>query len=217
MDATFADGRSAPPTGPVVERIIPSIGKAKRELRAAARARRAELGAERGATASSAVVSRFLETEALAAEVIPDHAVAGYAPINDELDPTPLLRRLGEAGMTTALPVTAGKDRPLVFRRWAPGDRLVTGEFAVPVPDERAPEITPALILVPMLAFDRRGNRLGYGAGYYDRTLRFLRRAGRLTAVGLAFADQLVDAVPATDDDERLDWIVTEAGARPIC
>jgi 5-formyltetrahydrofolate cyclo-ligase len=106
-----------------------------------------------------------------------------------------------------------GKTRPLQFRRWSPGDPLRTVQWGIREPAEAAPVVEPDVLLVPLLAFDRGGHRLGYGGGYYDRTLRALRSRRPVTAVGLAFAEQEVDAVPHLDYDERLDWVLTPLGA----
>ena len=116
------------------------------------------------------------------------------------------------------LPVIVERDRPMTFREWNPGDTLMEGPFGTSEPGSEAPEAIPDILIVPLLAFDHRGYRLGYGGGYYDRTLRLLRRRDRgCLAVGFAYSGQQVPAVPADDTDERLDWIVHEnlAGAFP--
>ncbi|HHN67450.1 MAG TPA: 5-formyltetrahydrofolate cyclo-ligase, partial [Thermopetrobacter sp.] len=97
--------------------------------------------------------------------------VAGYWPVHHEIDPRPLMERLARHEVTLALPVVTARDRPLIFRRWRPGEPLTDGAFGVPVPSEDAPSLRPAVVLVPLLAFSRAGHRLGYGGGYYDRTL----------------------------------------------
>lgn len=142
-------------------------------------------------------------------------AVSAYWPMGSELDPRPLLRRCHGEGLTVLLPLTRGRARPLQFRRWQPGDTLVSGGFGTSVPKETAPEGTPDLLVVPLLAVDPDGYRLGYGGGYYDRTLRALRTSGRaVTAVGFAYEAQYVAQVPRHDGDERLDWLVTEETVR---
>ena len=182
--------------------------EAKSDLRRMAQARRAEAAA--AAPEAGAAVSERL----CAALRVPDTAVvSGYWPMRGELDPRPALLALAAAGHPLCLPVVAGKGRPLLFRAWAPGADLVPGAFGAQVPAPESPVLQPSLLLVPLLAFDRRGYRLGYGGGFYDRTLAALRRAGAVTAVGLAFAGQEVEAVPAEATDERLDWIVTEREA----
>lgn len=134
--------------------------------------------------------------------------------MKDELDPRPLLSRLLELGCQCALPVVVGRDQPLLFREWAPHDTLEAGPFGTREPASDAPEVTPGMLIVPLLAFDLRGFRLGYGGGFYDRTLRGLREDHEgCLAIGYAYADQQVDSVPVTDTDERLDWVVTEAYA----
>ena len=119
--------------------------------------------------------------------------------------------------MPVCLPVVAAPDAPLVFRRWLPDDPLVTGSFGISEPTAAAQEVPPRAVLVPMLAFDHQGHRLGYGGGYYDRTLKALRAAsegaGGIVAIGVAFAGQLRDKLPVANDDQPLDWILTEVGA----
>ncbi len=154
--------------------------------------------------------------EALALEfhdaLVPGSVVAGTLPFRSEIDPRPLMFRLREVGARLALPVTAprGVDAPLTFRAWTPGDRLVKSPFGVLEPLDDAECLVPDLVLVPLLAFDRTGARLGFGQGHYDRTLTWLRAERSLVAIGLAFADQEVDRVPTGPHDARLDVIITE-------
>ena len=137
--------------------------------------------------------------------------IAGYYPVRSEFDGLPLLRRAAAEGWVTALPVIAGS-APLQFRRWAIAAPLQPGPFGVPEPAEGDVAV-PDVLLVPLLAYDRRGHRLGYGGGHYDRTLAALRTRGRVTAIGLAFDVQEVARVPVGPDDEPLDWILTPPGA----
>ena len=148
--------------------------------------------------------------------MVPGTIFAGYMPIGSEIDCLPLLNRLAAAGVPVCLPVVAAPNAPLIFRRWLPDDPLVTGSFGISEPTEAAQELSPQAVLVPMLAFDREGHRLGYGGGYYDRTLKALRAAGEVLAIGVAFAGQLRDKLPVADDDQPLDWILTEVGATCI-
>jgi 5-formyltetrahydrofolate cyclo-ligase len=141
-----------------------------------------------------------------------DCVVSGFASMPDELHVWPLLRRLHGAGVPLALPVVQAKGQPLVFRAWAPGDPMDKGVWDIPEPKSDKPVLEPDILLVPLLAFDRRGGRLGYGGGFYDRTLAGLRARKRITAVGLAYDEQEVDAVPHLDYDERLDWVLTPSG-----
>jgi len=145
-------------------------------------------------------------------------AVSGYWPLDGELDIRSLLHQIHEQGHPIGLPVVKGKGQPLVFRRWSPGAPLVQGSFKVMTPAEGAPEIEPDVLLVPLLAFDAAGFRLGYGGGFYDRTLEMRRRQAHsghpVIAIGVAFAAQETESLPRGPFDERLDWIVTEAWAR---
>lgn len=144
--------------------------------------------------------------------VSPGDVVAGYWPMGDEMDPRPLMLELASRGARLALPVVVGRGQGLSFRSWVPGDALEPGEHGTFHPACDAPECLPALVLVPLLAFDRRGFRLGYGGGYYDRTLESLRASAHLTTMGVAYSAQEVDAVPHDDFDQRLDWVATENG-----
>ena len=139
--------------------------------------------------------------------------VSGYHPIGSELDPRPLLAILRFQGHEIALPVVADRGAPLVFRVWREGDSMSEGAFGVREPLPEAAEVKPDILLVPMLAFDRRGFRLGYGGGFYDRTLESLRRDGAPVAIGIAFAAQEVDRVPVAEYDQPLNWIITEREA----
>lgn len=139
--------------------------------------------------------------------------VSGYHAMGDEADPLPSLLALAAGGHDLCLPVTPRRGLPLSFRLWRPGDGLEPGVWGIPVPPVTAPEVEPAVLLVPLLAFDRAGYRLGYGGGYYDRTLAGLREKGPVLAIGIAYAAQQVDRVPREATDQRLDWIVTEKGA----
>ena len=105
-----------------------------------------------------------------------------------------------------------GKGKPLIFRAWTPGDAMDQGVWGIAEPKPDKPELEPDVLLVPLLAFDRAGWRMGYGGGFYDRTLRGLACAQAVIAVGLAYDEQNIDAVPHLDYDERLDWVLTPSG-----
>ncbi len=139
--------------------------------------------------------------------------VSAYWPLEEEFDPRPLFMELDRRGHPIGLPVILGNGQPLLFRRWEPATELVRGPFRVMTPPPTAPEIIPNLLLVPLLAFDRAGYRLGYGGGFYDRTIAKLRNAGEALAVGVTFAALEVPSVPRDDTDQPLDWIVTEREA----
>jgi 5-formyltetrahydrofolate cyclo-ligase len=138
--------------------------------------------------------------------------VSGFAPLPDELRMWPLLRRLAGAGIALALPLVRGKGLPLQFRSWKPGDAMDKGVWDIPEPQADKPELEPDVLLVPLLAFDCQGWRLGYGGGFYDRTLRGLRARKAVTAVGVGYDHQQVDAVPHLAYDERLDWALVPSG-----
>ncbi|MBP2298061.1 5-formyltetrahydrofolate cyclo-ligase [Azospirillum picis] len=141
---------------------------------------------------------------------LPRGAVGGYWPLGSELDARPALLHLNRLGYHACLPVSGPRGTALVFRDWGPEAPMAVGRYGIHEPAEGRALRRPSVLLVPLLAFDRGGHRLGYGAGYYDRTLDMLRDDGAVLAVGVAFAVQEVPAVPVDGHDERLDWIVTE-------
>lgn len=181
---------------------------AKTEMRAAARSRRATAAREYP-DAAPGVADTFRRAIPLRARSV----VAGYYPIADEIDVRPLLRRLRDEGHPIALPRVVRTGMSLTFAEWGEGDDLVAGPLGTQQPAESAAAAYPTAVLVPMLAFDRSGYRLGYGGGYYDRTLAALRRERAITAIGVAFAAQEVVSVPHGEYDQRLDWVVTEREA----
>jgi 5-formyltetrahydrofolate cyclo-ligase len=189
-----------------------STAELKASLRQRARERRAQLTPEERATAAGLLRDRFLSE----IEVPPKAVVSGYWPIEAELDIRPLLRRLAADGCSVALPVVEGRGLPLRFLQWREDEPLDSAGFGLMQPHATAPALEPDLLLVPLLAFDRQGDRLGYGAGYYDLTLAALRRRKAVLAVGVAFAAQEVERVPREPWDEPLDWIVTERFAMRI-
>ncbi len=183
----------------------------KPALRRQARAARAAAFAADGEAAARAVCRFVLERGLVPAGA----TVGGYWPVGSELDCRPLVLALHDRGCWCALPVVTGAGQPLRFRLWQPSDGLVTGLAGTLEPPEGTPEILPEVLLVPLLGFDDAGHRLGQGGGYYDRTLAVMRGSGdRVPAIGLAFAAQQVPALPAQDHDQRLDWVITETGAR---
>lgn len=139
--------------------------------------------------------------------------VACFSPMPDEIDPLALFLKLNSDGFKLALPQMQGKGLPLVMRAWTPGDRLIAGTWGIKEPGPEAPVVEPEVVFVPLLAFDRQGYRLGYGGGFYDRTLELLRaRNPKLVTIGLGFAEQEIDAVPHDVHDQRLDWVLTPSG-----
>ena len=137
-------------------------------------------------------------------------AVSAFASIGDEIATGPLLAALDEAGFTVGLPITGKIGTPLTFRRWTPQTQMVTGRMSIPEPPADAEIVVPDVLFVPLAAFDRRGHRIGYGAGFYDRTLAGLRAKKEIVAIGIAYAAQEVLFVANDAHDEPLDLIVTE-------
>lgn len=182
----------------------------KADLRAAARARRAKIAAS---------VPRFAELLAGYAGEMPlasGAVVASYWPSRDEADPRLLAARLSTLGHKILLPKVHGAGEALSFRLWREGDALETSVHGVCEPLSSAPAEAPDTVLVPLLAFDARGHRLGYGGGYYDRTLMALRQRGPILVVGVAYAAQEEALLPHDPHDERLDMVATENGLRRL-
>jgi len=194
----------------VSARPSPSVqSPEKAALRAHMRTARSGVHPLEAASAARAVRDRFLG----AIEVPQNAIVAAYAAFGGELDPLPLLEALAAKGVALALPVVEAKGAPLVFRAWAPGAPLVPHRFGMAEPSRDAPAVVPDIVVAPLFAFDRQGYRLGYGGGYYDRTLAALRKRSRVLAVGIGFAVQETPNVPRAPHDVPLDWIVTERAA----
>ena len=185
-----------------------SIAEQKERLRQSAQSRRREVaqaaGSRAGAQLAAHAVSGFGH--------LAGYAMSGYLAIGTEIDVSPTMAALDERGLITALPVVTGPARPLLFRQWHGDMKLEAGPLGTRHPPPSAPDVMPDLLIIPMLAFDLSGYRMGWGGGFYDRTLAALRRQKQVIAIGAAFAAQQVDKVPIDDHDARLDWIVTEAG-----
>ncbi len=143
---------------------------------------------------------------ALLTPLPPGSVVGGYMPIRTEIDPRPVMAALHERGLVIGVPVIRGKGRPLVFSRWEPGCTLVEGPFGAAVPAEER-LVRPGVLIVPLVAFDRQGHRLGYGGGFYDRTFAAL---GGPIGIGLAYGAQELPELPVEATDHPLDAVVTE-------
>jgi len=181
---------------------------AKAELRRRALEQRDLLSPQARAAAAEAIAARPLPVA-----VTPGTRVAGFSAIRSEINPVPLLRRFAAAGAGLALPTIVGRGKPLLFRAFAFGEELRRGQWGIREPAPEAPAVDPDILLVPLAAFDRRGYRIGYGAGYYDLSLNALRAGKPIAAIGLAFAAQEIEAVPALSYDARLDFVLTEREA----
>jgi 5-formyltetrahydrofolate cyclo-ligase len=181
------------------------IEDTKAALRREASARRAALPAETRRAAVATIAARPFPLAFAAGAII-----SGFMPLKHEIDPLPLLHALSERGAQLALPVVAERGRPLIMRAWNWGDPLSSGVWGIREPKPEAAVVEPEILLVPLLAFDRAGRRLGYGGGYYDLTLAQLRACKTVIAVGLAFAAQEIPAVPTTSRDALLDLVLTE-------
>lgn len=181
-----------------------AVAQAKRDMRKALVARREDMAR---ATPDAGTCLRDIIQENIR---LPAGAtVAGFWPMGAEIDPRPTMMALADAGHPLALPVVVAAGTALAFRAWQPGDPLIAAGFGTSVPPPGAAPVVPDILIVPLLAFDRRGFRLGYGGGFYDRTIASLEPRLLLT-IGVAFAAQEVARVPTDAFDKRLDHIVTE-------
>jgi 5-formyltetrahydrofolate cyclo-ligase len=189
--------------------VLQNVSDKKRELREAALARRDLLPPDDRVRAA-----RKIAASPLPIEVPKGAIVAGFSPMKTEFNPIPLLRELEKAGAQLALPKIMGRGNPLSLRAWKFGDTLVAGVWGIREPEASAREVAPDILLVPFAAFDRAGYRVGYGAGYYDMTLEMLRAEKKIVAIGLGFAAQEVENIPVEAHDQRLDFVLTEAGLK---
>jgi 5-formyltetrahydrofolate cyclo-ligase len=195
-----SNGRGGP------HRIDMATTQEKKALREIAIAARAALRGPDRQAATEAATQRALEVLRHTTGVI-----GGYVPFRDEIHPGDLIKRLSAGGRVIGLPCTPRLGSPLVFRAWAPGDKLHKGRMNIPEPSQDAPEVFPHVLIVPPVAFDRRCYRVGYGAGFYDRTIPVLRHMHPVYALGFAFSCQEVEFVVDEQHDVPLDAIATEA------
>jgi 5-formyltetrahydrofolate cyclo-ligase len=184
---------------------VETVSIQKAELRTTAQTRRDALPADARKAAAEAIAARNFPLN-----ITPGTIVSGFMPLKSEINPLPLMQKLAESGARLALPAVAGRGKPLIMRAWEFGAPLDRGQWGIREPKPDAAEVEPDILLVPLLAFDRAGYRLGYGAGYYDMTIHRLRALQPVTAVGIAFAAQEVPKIPTTPRDERLDLVLTE-------
>lgn len=184
---------------------------AKTILRAAAAERRDGLELDDRLEWDQEIAERVLGLDLLGGIAGP---VAGYWPMRSEADPRPVMVGLKERGVPLALPTmlrnVSAFASELTFRQWTPWEPIVPGGFGTLVPPEDAPAVQPAVLIVPLLAFDASCRRIGYGKGHYDRAIAALKANGPLIAIGVAYAAQQVEAVPVEAHDQTLDAVVTE-------
>ncbi len=177
----------------------------KRQLRTKAVHKRSEIALDHALWCAREIVTRFNELP-----LKENAVVSAYWPMKTELDVRPLMHSLYDKSVTVCLPVVVAKTDPLLFRRWEPEAKLVVGPYGTEQPNEKYEAVTPDVLLLPLLAFDRQGGRLGYGGGFYDRTVRELRQKGNPVVIGVAFSDQEIENVPLEETDEKLNFVLTE-------
>ena len=181
------------------------VGEEKAIVRRDALTRRNALPADLRAQAAEAIAARPFPLS-----VAPGTIVSGFMPLKSEINPLPLMRALAGRGASLALPAIAGRGKPLMMRAFAFGDELDSGQWGIREPKPGAAQVAPDIMLVPLLAFDRSGKRIGYGAGYYDMTIAKFRAVKPVVTVGIAFGAQEIADVPVTERDARLDLVLTE-------
>lgn len=186
------------------------VSQQKKALRQRAKAARAAAFARHGKAAGEALARHGIGF----ADPLPGGFVSSFLAIDDEIDTMSLMRRLWRDEQAICLPVMVGKGKPLLFRMWREGEPLGEVQWGIREPLASAAVIAPDVMLVPLLAFDARGYRLGYGGGFYDRSIAEIRAQKAVLTIGLAYDELEVDAVPHSDYDERLDWVLTPSGPR---
>lgn len=182
--------------------------EAKKQLRLRGKQTRARVMGQSGPQAAQRLAEHGLDF----CEPQPSSVISGFAAFGEELDATPLMVRLAQEGHTLALPVMVAKAQPLIFRAWKPGDPMKEAMWGIMEPVDEAPLAVPDVLLVPLLAFDERGYRVGYGGGFYDRTIAGLCAKKPITTVGLALDELKVPSVPTDQYDQPLDWVLTPGG-----
>jgi 5-formyltetrahydrofolate cyclo-ligase len=178
----------------------------KDRMRRALTARRRAHFEAHGAAEAQALASH---AEKLHAEKAAGNIIAAYLPMGGELDPQPLMQALRRKGHSICLPVCSDEDAPLIFRRYKKGDALLPDDMGIAAPRATAQQVTPDIVLLPLLAFDGQGHRLGRGGGFYDRSLAELKKRGDCRFIGLAFDMQMVDKCPIAPHDEALHAVLT--------
>jgi 5-formyltetrahydrofolate cyclo-ligase len=185
--------------------------QSKNDMRQRSLARRSALTPELARRAAQDATNHLLDF-ITATDAAPSVVIACYLPVRGEIDMREAFAALEGRGYALCLPVVAGNDEPLLFRRWHIDDALEQGKFGIAVPAASSDALIPDVVIVPLVAFDAKGHRLGYGAGYYDRTLHQLRKFGNVQAIGVAYASQQVENIVAEAHDALLYAVVTEKG-----
>lgn len=187
---------------------MPHSGLDKNTLRARYLGARKNIPAPQARAAAESLAGHLLAHLPAAPAI-----VAGYNAIHNEISLSPAFESLHARGQRLCLPVVMTSGQPLIFREWKPGDAVEVGAYGIDIPLSSAPELVPDIVIVPLAAFDLGGHRLGYGAGYYDKTIPILReRRKNVRIVGVAYSQQQVERIPVDEHDQRLDAVATERG-----
>ena len=181
----------------------------KDQMRRALAAQRSAHHKTHGEAEAQALAEFVLSNAEKQLGAISDKIIAAYLPMGGELDPRPLMQALRKNGNSICLPVCINEDAPLVFRRYRHNDALLPDDMGIAAPRATAQQVTPDIVLLPLLAFDGQGHRLGRGGGFYDRTLAELKKRSDCRFIGLAFDMQMVDKCPIAPHDEALHAVLT--------
>ena len=181
----------------------------KDQMRRALAAQRSAHHKAHGEAEAQALAEFVLSNADKQLGAISDKIIAAYLPMGGELDPRPLMQALRKNGNSICLPVCINEDAPLVFRRYRQNDALLPDDMGIAAPRATAQQVTPDIVLLPLLAFDGQGHRLGRGGGFYDRTLAELKKRSDCRFIGLAFDMQMVDKCPIAPHDEALHAVLT--------
>lgn len=182
----------------------------KNDLRKVAKSRRSRIYSVKSEKNAQKMLADYLLRKVKVHQII-----ASYSPIQSEISPMGAIERLAERGYRMSLPVVIARNQPLKFRSWRIDDELIVGDYGVSIP-KGGNWVVPEVIITPLLAFDDKGYRLGYGGGFYDRTLEKFKREKGVKAVGFAFSGQYCEDIPRDEYDYKLDTIVTEQGITEI-
>ncbi len=178
-----------------------------------ARIRKAALTARKMSKTQSANIAACGHLTNLIGSEPKKSIVAGYMPIQTEIDPRASMQALHSDGYRICVPVIQGHAKPLLFREWTPHSAMIEGDFGALIP-RGGDYLTPDVAIIPLVGFDYAGARLGYGGGFYDRTLGAISKTGKILKIGFAFAGQEVDEIPTDEFDQKVDMVVTENGIR---
>lgn len=194
------------------DKKIRELRERKKHLRVSTRAVRREIHTRHGREFAEEIRTNFIQ----ALNIMPQTTFGAYYPIGAEVNCRPLMDTLHAMGHTISLPVITGATDPLIYRMYKSGDQLEKGGFGTPQPCDYMPVVVPDILIIPMMGYSDKGYRLGYGSGFFDRTIELIRKQKPMKAIGLAYSGQRIDDMPVEAHDQKLDLIITEKGTVKI-